>query len=94
MVDICGKFIDMSSEAFTTGMWVKNTSSERNVGIVTKVIDAEWCEVFWTGSSYLGTIRRDGTVAYANFNEDREPDRIVRMGLTELVGLLNATESE
>ena len=69
------------SKPFMVGDRVFNTGNKKRktIGIVTRVIDAELCEVLWSdgeGYAYFGTIRRDGSVNYSSI------DRIVRVKLS------------
>ena len=71
---------------FQRGDRVLNTGNKdrKIIGIVTGVINDEYCEVLWSdGESYAypGTIRRDGTVEYASLT-NRPDDRIVRVKLS------------
>lgn len=75
----------MSEAPFEVGDRVFNTgNAKRNIfGIVTKVIDADWCDVLWThddGTLYGGKIRRDGSVEYGLV--EKRSDRIVRVKLS------------
>lgn len=69
------------NEPFQIGDRVFNTGNKRRktIGIVTEVIDAEWCKILWSdGEGYhnIGTCQRDGTVKYGG------ADRIVRVKLS------------
>jgi hypothetical protein len=71
---------------FEVGNRVINTGNHNRklIGIITRVIDADLCEVLWsadTGYVYTGIIRRDGTVEYVNI-AGHEADRIVRVDLS------------
>ena len=78
---------DKGDRLFNTG------NSERNtIGIVTKVIDDEHCEVLWFGANgyvFTGTIKRDGSVSYGPL-PGHPDDRIVRVRLS--VHLLGESE--
>lgn len=70
----------VGDRVFNTG----NRKSRKTIGIVTRVIDADFCEVLWSdgeGYAYTGTIRRDGSVEYGPVT-GREHDRIVRVKLS------------
>lgn len=72
---------------FRRGDRVMNTGNRnrKTIGIITRVIDAEFCEVLWSdGESYVfpGTIRRDGAVQYCANLPGHEQDRIVRVKLS------------
>lgn len=52
---------------FIVGDRVFNTDNRDRdiIGIVTRVIDTDWCDVLWSSSeprAWTGTIRRDGLV--------------------------------
>lgn len=88
MQDICGRVNDMSEthSPFQKGDRLFNTgnTSRKTIGIVTNVIDAEYCEVLWSdghGYAYTGTIFRDGRVSYEGVRGHGE-DRIVRVELS------------
>lgn len=83
----------MTNRPFQLGDRVFNTGNKtrKTIGIVTNIIDADWCEVLWSnGEGYVhrGTIRRDGTVEYTREFADiaatvgRTQDRIVRVTLS------------
>jgi hypothetical protein len=74
------------NKPFVVGDRVFNTANKKRktIGIVTRVIDAEFCEVLWSdgeGYAYTGTIARDGSVNYRGV-QGRENDRIVRVKLS------------
>jgi len=71
---------------FEVGNRVINTGNRhrKNVGIVTRVINDEFCQVLWSEDGvgvYTGTIRRDGSVEYPPLN-GHDKDRIVRVDLS------------
>ena len=63
-------------------------SSRRTIGIVTRVIDDEMCEVFWSSdyfgqvSGWTGRIRRDGVPNYYHDIPNHGEDRVVRVKLS------------
>lgn len=68
------------SKPFVVGDRVFNTgnTTRSTVGIVTDVIDDEWCRVLWSNPTgvWNGTIRRDGIDPHVG------TDRIVRVKLS------------
>jgi hypothetical protein len=75
------------NKPFVVGDRVFNTGNKKRktIGIVTRVIDAELCEVLWSdgeGYANFGTIRRDGSVNYSIYRDRAVPDRIVRVKLS------------
>ena len=74
---------------FVVGDRVMNTGNKRRniIGIVTRVIDDEFCEVLWSDGdlphAWTGTIKRDGLPDYDPlFLAAHNRDRIVRVKLS------------
>lgn len=75
------------SKPFERGDRVFNTGNKKRktIGIVTRIIDADYCEVLWSdgeGYAHTGTIRRDGAVEYSIYTDGRKADQIVRVTLS------------
>lgn len=76
-----------SHTPFRVGDRLFNTgnTSRKTIGIVTRVINDEMCEVLWSdgeGYAHTGTIRRDGAVDYGIYLDNRKRDQVVRVKLS------------